>query len=63
MGNDVSISSVIGSFGDTAVTAGSVADSVEVESASAVPTSAVVSSTDADDEDPLPKKSFSLPAL
>lgn len=58
-----SMSREMGSFGDTVVAAGSATDSVDVRSASAVPTFAVVSSTDADEEEPLPKRSLSLPAL
>ena len=60
--NFVSIPREIGSFFSIAVAVAAADDEVDVESSSAVPTFAVVSSTEADDE-PLPKRSFSLPAL
>ena len=52
----------MGSFFVMAVADVSAEEDVAVESDSAVPTFAVVSSTEEDDE-PLPKRSFSLPAL
>ena len=62
VGNVASISRGIGSFLDSVVDAASAEDTVDVASSSAVPTFTVVSSTDSEEE-PLPKKSFSLPAL
>ena len=52
----------MGSFLETTVAVEAAEDEVDVTSSSAVPTFTVVSSTDSEAE-PLPKKSFSLPAL